>query len=175
MDFQDHRPYVPGDDPRYINWQAYARTGEYSMKLYREEVRPLVDIVLDGSSSMFFEESKAGRSFGIFMFALESILLNGASARCYIIRGNSVTRLPLEQAVTGGFLGDLPEDEDGFPLLQRACFRGGSLRLVITDCLFPGSKDSLVNTLSSDKGRGIILCPYSDSESVPAWIGNVEF
>ncbi|MEQ1842609.1 MAG: DUF58 domain-containing protein, partial [Verrucomicrobiales bacterium] len=24
LDFQDHRSYVPGDDPRHINWQAYA-------------------------------------------------------------------------------------------------------------------------------------------------------
>src|SRR5687767_2026320 len=22
IDFQDHRPYLPGDDPRHINWQA---------------------------------------------------------------------------------------------------------------------------------------------------------
>ncbi|MEJ6642028.1 MAG: DUF58 domain-containing protein [Akkermansiaceae bacterium] len=34
--FQDHRAYSPGDDPRHINWQAYARTGQYTMKLYRE-------------------------------------------------------------------------------------------------------------------------------------------
>ena len=33
LDFQDHRTYVPGDDPRHINWQAYARTGHYTMKL----------------------------------------------------------------------------------------------------------------------------------------------
>ncbi|MGB1261127.1 MAG: DUF58 domain-containing protein, partial [Akkermansiaceae bacterium] len=43
IDFQDHRAYMPGDDPRHINWQAYARTGNYSMKLYREEVRPVID------------------------------------------------------------------------------------------------------------------------------------
>ena len=36
LDFQDHRSYMPGDDPRHINWQAYARTGNYSLKLYRE-------------------------------------------------------------------------------------------------------------------------------------------
>jgi len=47
LDFQDHRAYVPGDDPRHINWQAFARTGHYTMKLYREEVRPIVDLVLD--------------------------------------------------------------------------------------------------------------------------------
>ena len=36
IDFQDQRPYLPGDDPRHINWQAYARSGQYTMKLYRQ-------------------------------------------------------------------------------------------------------------------------------------------
>ena len=30
IDFQDQRQYMPGDDPRHINWQAYARTGNYT-------------------------------------------------------------------------------------------------------------------------------------------------
>ena len=59
LDFQDHRAYSPGDDPRHINWQAYARTGNYTMKLFREEVRPVVDLILDASESMFFDPGKA--------------------------------------------------------------------------------------------------------------------
>ncbi|HAT20298.1 MAG TPA: hypothetical protein DCS85_09105, partial [Verrucomicrobiales bacterium] len=66
LDFQDHRSYAPGDDPRHINWQAYARTGHYTMKLYREEVRPVVDLVFDVSESMFFEPAKARRSCELF-------------------------------------------------------------------------------------------------------------
>ena len=62
MDFQDHRQYVPGDDPRHINWQAYARTGQYTLKLYREETRPLVEIWFDATASMFLSEAKARRS-----------------------------------------------------------------------------------------------------------------
>jgi uncharacterized protein (DUF58 family) len=62
LDFQDHRLYLPGDDPRQINWQAYARTGTYSMKLYREEVRPLVDVIMDVSASMFAFPAKEQRA-----------------------------------------------------------------------------------------------------------------
>ncbi|MEM1296600.1 MAG: DUF58 domain-containing protein, partial [Verrucomicrobiota bacterium] len=62
LDFQDHRAYAPGDDPRHINWQAYARSGNYTMKLYREEVRPLIDVIFDVSDSMFFEPTKKRRS-----------------------------------------------------------------------------------------------------------------
>ena len=32
-----------------LAWAAFARTGQYTMKLYREEVRPVVDVVLDAS------------------------------------------------------------------------------------------------------------------------------
>ena len=58
VDFQDHRAYVPGDDPRHIDWLAYARSGHYTMKLYREEVRPYLDVALDFSGSMFLDEAK---------------------------------------------------------------------------------------------------------------------
>ncbi|HQB43450.1 MAG TPA: DUF58 domain-containing protein, partial [Polyangiaceae bacterium] len=34
-EFQDHRPYAPGDDLRRIDWAAYARTGEPVLKLFR--------------------------------------------------------------------------------------------------------------------------------------------
>src|SRR3954471_5600519 len=47
LDFQDHRNYVPGDDPRHIHWQAFARTGALTMKLYRAEVAPFVDLAVD--------------------------------------------------------------------------------------------------------------------------------
>src|SRR3954471_13761145 len=59
IDFQDHRAYLPGDDPRYIHWAAYARTGQLTMKLYRAEVAPFVDIVVDASASMTFTSEKA--------------------------------------------------------------------------------------------------------------------
>lgn len=62
MDFQDHRAYSPGGDPRRINWQAYARTRQYSMKLFSEEIRPVVDLILDASSSMFFSPEKANQT-----------------------------------------------------------------------------------------------------------------
>jgi len=69
LDFQDHRNCVPGDDPRPINWQAYARSGSYSLKLYREEVRPVVEILLDVSESMFADTEKARRIVELFYFA----------------------------------------------------------------------------------------------------------
>jgi uncharacterized protein (DUF58 family) len=50
--FAGHRRYVVGDDPRWIDWNAYARSGTYHVKLLEEEERRTATIVLDTSASM---------------------------------------------------------------------------------------------------------------------------
>src|SRR3954469_1284016 len=57
IDFQDYREYQPGDDLRYIDWGVYARTDRLTIKLFREEVVPHLDLVIDGSRSMNLEGS----------------------------------------------------------------------------------------------------------------------
>ena len=37
MEFDESRPYVPGDDVRHFDWNATARTGEPFVKRFREE------------------------------------------------------------------------------------------------------------------------------------------
>ncbi|MBX3463022.1 MAG: DUF58 domain-containing protein [Planctomycetes bacterium] len=50
--FVGHRPYVRGDDPRRIDWAACARTGDLFVKLFEEEQRRTVTLVLDLSASL---------------------------------------------------------------------------------------------------------------------------
>ncbi len=51
-EFQEHRPYAPGDDPRRIDWSAFARTGEPVIKLFRAEEDTVARLLVDGSASM---------------------------------------------------------------------------------------------------------------------------
>lgn len=51
-EFQEHRPYAPGDDMRRIDWAAYARTGEPVLKLFRAEEDVVARIVCDASASL---------------------------------------------------------------------------------------------------------------------------
>ena len=37
MEFDEARPYQPGDDVRTLDWRVTARTGQPHTKLYREE------------------------------------------------------------------------------------------------------------------------------------------
>jgi uncharacterized protein (DUF58 family) len=51
-EFQEHRAYEPGDDPRRIDWMAFARRGEPVVKLFRSEEDVIVRLVLDASASL---------------------------------------------------------------------------------------------------------------------------
>jgi uncharacterized protein (DUF58 family) len=53
-EFQEHRPYEPGDDLRRIDWLAFARTGQPVTKLFRAEEDAVVRLVLDASASLDF-------------------------------------------------------------------------------------------------------------------------
>src|SRR5690349_12338631 len=53
-EFQEHRPYAPGDDPRRIDWLAYARSGLPVTKLFRAEEDTVVRLLLDASASLDF-------------------------------------------------------------------------------------------------------------------------
>lgn len=54
LDYEESRVYQAGDEPRYMNWKLTARTGELYMKIFREERRPGVFILLDRRKSMIF-------------------------------------------------------------------------------------------------------------------------
>lgn len=53
LDFDDLRQYIPGDDPRHIDWKVTARRNTTYTRLYREEKERLLTITLDFRSPMF--------------------------------------------------------------------------------------------------------------------------
>lgn len=76
LEFMDHREYQPGDDLRRIDWSAYARTGKMIVKLYRQEVNPHVDILVDGSASMRLADSAKHEATAGLAAALASATRN---------------------------------------------------------------------------------------------------
>ncbi len=52
QEFADHRPYVPGDDLRYLDWHLYGRLDALWIKLFEEEDDRTVQLLLDCSASM---------------------------------------------------------------------------------------------------------------------------
>lgn len=52
VEFAEFRPYLPGDDLRYIDWKIAARSDRWVVKQYEEETNLRATIVLDVSRSM---------------------------------------------------------------------------------------------------------------------------
>jgi uncharacterized protein (DUF58 family) len=51
-EFVDYRPYVPGDDPRRIDWRVFARLGDLVVRSALAESHIDVAVMIDGSRSM---------------------------------------------------------------------------------------------------------------------------
>ncbi len=81
QEFSDFRPYNPGDDIRLIDWNAYARTDQYYVKLYEEEREARITIVLDHSASMGLLEKKRKLSEELVLIISYVALAAGDSVR----------------------------------------------------------------------------------------------
>lgn len=54
VEFRQHRSYVPGDEPKRIDWRVLARTDRAFVKEYDEETNLRCLLVLDASGSMSY-------------------------------------------------------------------------------------------------------------------------
>ncbi len=179
MDFQDHRNYVPGDDPRHINWQAYARSGQYTMKLYREEVRPIIDLICDVSPSMFLDEIKSARTAELLSFFTQSSLRAGASLTIHLVSGSAHRLIPNEAVATHQWFKIArnlqKEDPAEAPNLSAIPLRQSSFRVFLSDLLFPGDPATVLHLLAARHGSPLLFVPFLESEANPDWQGNYEF
>ena len=147
LEFQDYRPYVPGDDLRHVDWAAYARSETLAVRLYREEVAPRIDLVVDISRSMAVTAGKR-RAFGELLAVLALACANTA-ADTRIVTTAATAAEPLHR----------PEDierflecDAGLSALEvsHLPLRRRSLRVVVSDFMFPHDADDLVSRLARD-------------------------
>ena len=52
VEFSEHRPYMPGDPLRHIDWKVWGRTDRYYVKQFEEETNLRAYLLLDASGSM---------------------------------------------------------------------------------------------------------------------------
>jgi len=56
VEFAGHREYVPGDDPKHIDWRVYFTRDRYFVKQYEMETNLVCHFILDISASMRYGE-----------------------------------------------------------------------------------------------------------------------
>lgn len=71
VEFAQHRPYVPGDDLRHLDWKVYGRSDKLQLKQYQQETNLDLLVLIDSSGSMnygsrlFSEASGSGREVSL--------------------------------------------------------------------------------------------------------------
>lgn len=165
LEFQDYRPYAPGDDLRHVDWAAFARSEVLTVRLYREEVAPRIDLVLDVSRSMVLTERKS-RAYGE-LSALLACAAASTEADARLIITSAAEPRPLHrpeeiERVLACDAAHSALEESGLP------FRRRSLRVVVSDFLFPHDADVLVGSLAREGASLAIIQLTLPEEAEPS-------
>jgi uncharacterized protein (DUF58 family) len=62
VEFAEHRPYMPGDPLKNLDWKVWARSDRLLVKQYTEETNLRCHLLLDLSGSMAFQSARASMS-----------------------------------------------------------------------------------------------------------------
>ena len=96
-EFAQHRPYVPGDDLRHLDWKVLARTDKAHLRQFERESQLELLLAVDRSASMRF----AGREGGWSKFDHAAVLA-GALAHLGVRQRDRVGLVLFDGGVTGG-------------------------------------------------------------------------
>jgi uncharacterized protein (DUF58 family) len=76
VEFSQHRPYMPGDALKNIDWRVWGRTDKFFVKQYQEETNLKAYIILDSSASMGYTSGKVSKlQYGAYLSAALTYLL----------------------------------------------------------------------------------------------------
>lgn len=90
-EFSDYREYIPGDDIRRLDWNAYARFDRLFLKLFMEEQESLVTVLLDASASMGVKWASARSAAE----AVGYLALTGGDRLCvHVLKNGRAMRSP---------------------------------------------------------------------------------
>ena len=97
MEFDEVRPYVPGDDVRSIDWNVTARTGEPHVKRFVEERELTVMLLVDISASQDFgsgRRSKLEAAVELSALLAMSAVENGDKVGLLLFHGGADQYIP---------------------------------------------------------------------------------
>jgi uncharacterized protein (DUF58 family) len=145
VEIQDFRDYAPGDDPRRIDWRAWGRTGRLVVRLFRDEVSPCFDILVDTTASMALDDGrKADLVAELAAWLVHSARTEGLPVRLFaageqIARRTGPDELRFDAASSLLFTA---------PRRAAAHLRRAAVRLWLTDFMADADPGAVVRALS---------------------------
>lgn len=159
IDFKDYRSYIPGDDLRHIDWNVYARTDKLIIKLYREEVAPHVDIIIDASRSMALENTQKMQAHTGLAALFACAARNTRWTHCVWNAANDLQRMPSgnESPSCWNLIDFSTGANPAEALIQGAPWRRQGVRILISDLLWPGDSMAVLRRLSEGASTLIVI------------------
>jgi uncharacterized protein (DUF58 family) len=152
LEFQEYREYMPGDDIRHLDWSAYARSDSLMVRLYREEISPRMDVLLDVSRSM--STSPAKMQMARQLSAMFSMMAGKTGSQPSIWLVGDEVPAPAVRLENLATLDDVPFQALGTMdelLADHAVpFKRQAIRVVISDFLFAHEPGQLVRRLAGE-------------------------
>jgi len=76
VEFAEHRPYIPGDEIKHIDWKLFGKTDRFYIKQFEEETNLKSYILLDKSGSMKYSSGEISKlTYGSYLAAALSYLM----------------------------------------------------------------------------------------------------
>ncbi len=176
VDFQDYREYQPGDDLRTIDWNVYARTDKLTIKLYREEVNPHVDIIFDASQSMnLADTAKGGRALQLAAL-LAAAGENGKCTHALWLAGEGFRRAQNDRLRPSAWDGIDFESgrtlEEAMAILPPRLRRTG-IRILISDLFWPGNPLGTLRRVTENAAATFVIQVVAEADVTPPEHGNI--
>jgi uncharacterized protein (DUF58 family) len=163
IDFHDFRAYQPGDDLRRVDWGAYARSDALVIRLYREEISPVVEVALDESASMGAYPGKRGASLLLAAFLAETT--RRAEGRPVLLaRGERHTGGAFEaglEAAAFDAAADPPDSPEPPP------GPGQAVRFLLSDFLYPVAMEAFLQRAARSAAALVPALVLAESELRP--------
>ncbi|MEZ4526389.1 MAG: DUF58 domain-containing protein [Desulfobacterales bacterium] len=176
LDFREFREYQPGDDLRRIDWGAYGRSDRLMVKLFREEVEPHADILMDTSCSMNLEGTgKAHAALKIAALTATAARNAGCTCRVWMTAQGCV---PVENGTDRASLWQGIEFASVRPLSDEIAFlpplwRPQGIRILISDLLFPGNPQGIVSRIADRAAAVSVIQILAEADRNPHVRGNL--
>jgi len=176
IDFQDYREYQPGDDLRFIDWGIYARSDRLTVKLFREEVTPHLDLILDGSRSMNLENTPKARAAASLASLLAAAAANAQCTQAVWLSGEGFQRLANDTLTPSAWdnleLNSPRTPEQSFDILAPR-FRRLGMRVLVSDLLWPGNPLALLRRMRDGAAALFVIQLLGRDDLNPPEHGNL--
>jgi uncharacterized protein (DUF58 family) len=134
QEFAEYRPYSPGDDPRFVDWNVLARSDRVYLKQYQGETNAALLILLDTSASMGYASGAVPKlNYARFLAAaLAYLALHQHDAAGLVVFDDEVRRFvapSLRHGQLGSMLAALDQAQPARRTDTRRAIEGAS-RLV---------------------------------------------